>query len=72
MIDKELSDYIKGVVSTYGAITTQAIGEFIVQYLTKNFGTPMQRAKVTLKQPADYYNDLCKEIGLLNDSEDGR
>lgn len=72
MVDKELAEYIKGVVSTYCGIAVQSIGEFIVEHDNQiNSRTREEFNKRKPRSPIDIYNDYCKKLGILKD-ENGR
>lgn len=62
MGDKELANCIKDIVSTYGAIITQAIANFIIAFEnSKENGQDLPLA-------IDLYNDLCRKLGILDNN----
>lgn len=65
MVGKELADYIKGVVSTYGAITVQAMADFIIALENSK-----ENGKKLSVRAVDIYNDYCKKLGILDEGKE--
>lgn len=64
MIDKELADYIRKAAYTYEAITAQTVCEFMTK-----LARCINYNEAFSASPTEIYNDLCRELGLLDKKE---